>query len=202
MYPINNNWSQQQQQQQQQHFDLNEFSNIMLSLPDRLDWETYHLAAAALMGSRSNCGRLHVGCVIVDNSNCFVSAGYNGFLPGAPHVSVMNDGHEQATVHAEQNAVANAAKRGVSVDGATAYITHKPCVNCGKVLAAAGIKEIVYIHEYGNDMIMIPLLQQAGVTVRQYSRPALTAPTFTFTGSECTSNLTCPPGYSNTNTTF
>jgi len=198
MYPINNNWS----QQQQQHFDLNEFSNIMLSLPSRLDWETYHLAAAALMGSRSNCGRLHVGCVIVDNSNCFVSAGYNGFLPGAPHVSVMNDGHEQATVHAEQNAVANAAKRGVSVDGATAYITHKPCVNCGKVLAAAGIKEIVYIHEYGNDMIMIPLLQQAGVTVRQYSRPALTAPTFTFTGSECTSNLTCPPGYSNTNTTF
>jgi deoxycytidylate deaminase len=70
------------------------------------------MATAVLMASRSNCERLHVGCVIVTGGarkNRLVAAGYNGYLPGTPHLSRLRDGHEQATVHAEQNAVADAA---------------------------------------------------------------------------------------------
>ena len=84
-----------------------------------------------LMASRSACGRLHVGCVLVsggEHRNRIVAAGYNGFLPGTPHQSRLRDGHEQATVHAEQNAIADAARRGVSVAGSTAYISHFPCI--------------------------------------------------------------------------
>ena len=67
----------------------------------------------------------------------------------------MRDGHEIATVHAEQNAVTDCAKRGVSCNNATAYITHYPCINCMKIMCAAGIREIKYIDDYRNDD-MIP----------------------------------------------
>ena len=67
----------------------------------------------------------------------------------------MRDGHEISTVHAEQNAVTDCAKRGVSCDNATAYITHYPCINCMKIMCAAGISEIKYIDDYRNDD-MIP----------------------------------------------
>ena len=98
-------------------------------------WDEYFMATAVLIASRSNCERLHVGCVIVtggERKNRLVAAGYNGFLPGTPHVSRVRDGHEQATVHAEQNAVADAARRGSSVEGCVAYVTHYPCINCAK----------------------------------------------------------------------
>ena len=70
----------------------------------RPSWDEYFMATAALIASRSNCERLHVGCVVVtggDRKNRIVAAGYNGFLPGTPHTSRMREGHEQATVHAE-----------------------------------------------------------------------------------------------------
>ena len=63
----------------------------------------------------------------------------------------MRNGHEQATIHAEQNAITDCAKRGVSTLGATVYITHYPCINCMKILCAAGIKNIFYINDYKND---------------------------------------------------
>jgi dCMP deaminase len=113
---------------------------------ERPSWDDYFMATALLISSRSACGRLHVGCVIVSGGACpnrIIAAGYNGFLPGAPHRSRMRDGHEQATVHAEQNAIADAARRGVSVAGSTAYVTHYPCVGCAKMLAAAGVAERV-----------------------------------------------------------
>ena len=97
------------------------------------------MATAVLIASRSNCERLHVGCVIVtggERKNRIVAAGYNGFLPGSPHVSRVRDGHEQAVVHAEQNAVADAARRGSSVEGCVAYVTHFPCIHCAKIVAA------------------------------------------------------------------
>jgi dCMP deaminase len=103
----------------------------------RPSWDEYFMATAVLIATRSNCERLHVGCVIVtggERKNRLVAAGYNGFLPGTPHVSRVRDGHEQATVHAEQNAVADAARRGSSVEGCVAYVTHYPCVNCAKIL--------------------------------------------------------------------
>ncbi len=79
----------------------------------------------------------------------------------------MRDGHEQSTVHAEQNAVADAARRGSSVDGCTAYVTHYPCIHCAKILAAAGIAEIKYHEDYNNDPLVGPILSEAGVRVRK-----------------------------------
>jgi dCMP deaminase len=111
-----------------------------------------------------------VGCVIVsggENRNRIIAAGYNGHLPGTPHCSRLRDGHEQATVHAEQNAIADAARRGVGLDGSTIYVTHFPCINCAKILAAAGISEIVYHQDYRNDDIVPDLLSDGGVALRQ-----------------------------------
>lgn len=140
------------------------------NFPHRPSWDEYFMATAVLIASRSNCERLHVGCVIVtagERKNRIVAAGYNGFLPGTPHVSRVRDGHEQATVHAEQNAVADAARRGSSVDGCAAYVTHYPCINCAKILAAAGIAEIRYRTDYLNDPLVAPLLADAGVRISQ-----------------------------------
>ncbi len=140
------------------------------TFPHRPSWDEYFMATAVLIASRSNCERLHVGCVIVtsgERRNRIVAAGYNGFLPGTPHTSRMRDGHEQATVHAEQNAVADAARRGSSVEGCVAYVTHYPCINCAKILAAAGIAEIKYRDDYHNDPIVAQILADAGVKVHQ-----------------------------------
>ncbi len=138
--------------------------------PHRPSWDEYFMATAALIASRSNCERLNVGCVIVtggDRRNRIVAAGYNGWLPGTPHVSRVRDNHEQATVHAEQNAVADAARRGSSLDGCTAYVTHYPCINCAKILAAAGIAEVKYHSDYHNDLLVAPILTDAGVKISQ-----------------------------------
>ena len=80
--------------------------------------------------------------------------GYNGFLAGTEHRSIIRYGHEQATIHAEINAITDAAKRGVSIDGAEAYITHYPCLNCFKALASSGIKKIYYENDYNNDPML------------------------------------------------
>ncbi len=136
----------------------------------RPSWDDYFMATAVLLSTRSPCERLHVGCVLVsggDRRNRIVAAGYNGFLPGTPHTSRVRDGHEQATVHAEQNAVADAARRGSSLDGCIAYVTHYPCINCAKILAAAGIAEVRYREDYHNDPIVAAVLADAGVRMTQ-----------------------------------
>jgi len=136
----------------------------------RPSWDQYFMATAVLISTRSPCERLHVGCVLVsggERKNRLVAAGYNGFLPGAQHLSRMREGHEQATVHAEQNAVADAARRGSGVEGCVAYVTHFPCINCAKILAAAGISEVKYRADYHNDPLVEPLLAEAGVKVTQ-----------------------------------
>jgi dCMP deaminase len=134
----------------------------------RLTWDEYFMATTFLIASRSTCERLNVGCVIVsggEGKNRLIAAGYNGYLPGAPHTSRVRDNHEQGTVHAEQNAIADAARRGISLSGATAYVTHYPCINCAKVLAAAGIKVIKYQKDYKNDPLVFELLNEAGVAI-------------------------------------
>ena len=134
----------------------------------RPTWDEYFMATAILIASRSACQRLNVGCVLVsggEHKNRIIAAGYNGFLAGAAHKSRVREGHEQATVHAEQNAISDAARRGVSVSGATAYITHFPCVNCAKILAAAGVKEIKYLHDYNNDPLVLDILKEAKISV-------------------------------------
>ena len=140
------------------------------SLTTRPSWDEYFMATAMLIATRSPCERLHVGCVIVssgERKNRLIAAGYNGFLPGTPHTSRVRDGHEQATVHAEQNAIADAARRGSSVEGCIAYVSHFPCINCAKILAAAGISEIRYHQDYKNDLLVSPLLADAGVKIVQ-----------------------------------
>ena len=79
----------------------------------------------------------------------------------------MRDGHEVATIHAEQNAVADCSKRGVSCNGATAWISHYPCINCVKILIASGIKQIKYINDYRNDELVKYFANEAGVTITQ-----------------------------------
>lgn len=144
---------------------------ITESLPIRPSWDDYFMATAFLLASRSACERLHVGCVIVSGGqekNRIIAAGYNGFLPGTPHVSRVRDGHEQATVHAEQNAVSDAARRGSSVGGAVAYVTHFPCISCAKILASAGIRTIKYHLDYQNDPLVPGILAEAGVEVVRF----------------------------------
>ncbi|MFU8847402.1 MAG: deoxycytidylate deaminase [Opitutales bacterium] len=147
---------------------LNDLEKLTQAWPDRPSWDVYFMATAMLMATRSSCERLHVGCVIVSGGsqkNRIIAAGYNGFLPGAPHVSRVREGHEQATVHAEQNAVSDAARRGVSLEGATVYITHFPCINCAKILAAAGIRCIKYHHDYRNDELVKEILAESGINM-------------------------------------
>ena len=81
------------------------------------------------------------------------------------HKSCVRDGHEQMTVHAEQNVITDAARRGISVRGATAYITHYPCIHCAKIMAAAGIKTIKYLHDYHNDELVAEIFREAGIDV-------------------------------------
>ncbi len=128
----------------------------------RPSWDEYFKEIVQVTAKRSPCERLHVGCLFVKD-NRIVSQGYNGFLPGCEHQSIVRDGHEQATVHAEQNAVADCAKRGVSCQGCTAYITHYPCIICCRLLIAAGISSIKYIHNYKNDELVPYFLDQLGV---------------------------------------
>lgn len=125
----------------------------------RLDWNEYFMSIAKLTSVRSSCIRLQVGCVIVKDKH-IVSTGYNGFLPSFPHESIVINNHEQATVHAEQNAIADAACRGTSVNNSIAYITHYPCINCFKILIASGIKTIYYLNDYNNDPTINILLQK------------------------------------------
>jgi dCMP deaminase len=149
---------------------LSQLEALTASWSGRPSWDTYFMATALLMSSRSSCERLHVGCVIVSGGlqkNRIIAAGYNGFLPGAPHASRVRDGHEQGTVHAEQNAICDAARRGVSLDGATVYITHFPCINCAKILAAAGISCIKYHRDYRNDDMVKEILSESGVVIEQ-----------------------------------
>lgn len=113
-------------------------------------WDEYFKEMVQVTAKRSSCERLNVGCILVKD-NRIIAQGYNGYLPGCPHKSCMRNGHEQATVHAEQNAITDCAKRGVSCANATAFITHYPCINCIKILCAAGIKDIKYINDYRND---------------------------------------------------
>jgi dCMP deaminase len=132
----------------------------------RPSWDEYFKEIVEATAKRSPCNRLHVGCVLVKN-NRIVSQGYNGFLPGAEHISIIRDDHEQATVHAEQNAIADCAKRGVSCEDCTAYITHYPCIICCRLLLAAGIKKIKYINDFRNDELIPYFTRMLNISIER-----------------------------------
>lgn len=136
------------------------------SWEERCSWDDFFMGHALLGSSRSSCHRLHVGCVLVKDKR-IISTGYNGFLSGAPHNSIVVNNHEQATVHAEQNAISDCAKRGISCDNATAYITHYPCINCTKILIASGIKKVYYNMDYKNNEICKKLMDDSDIEVKK-----------------------------------
>ena len=132
----------------------------------RISWDEYFSKIVMTTSERSPCERLQVGCLLV-NENRIVSQGYNGFLPGCPHESILRDNHDQATLHAEQNALMDCAKRGVSCNGCTAYITHYPCIICTRLLLAGGIKKIKYVNDYKNDDLVKKFTEQCDVCVEK-----------------------------------
>ena len=133
---------------------------------NRISWDEYFSEIVNATSKRSPCERLKVGCLLVYD-NRIISQGYNGFLPGCPHKSIIRDNHEQATVHAEQNAIADCAKRGVSCNGSIAYITHYPCIICTRLMLASGIKEIKYLNDYHNDDLVKEFTNQLFVDIKQ-----------------------------------
>jgi dCMP deaminase len=133
---------------------------------ERLEWDEYFMSIALLASQRSPCKRLHVGSVVVKD-NRLISMGYNGFIPGAPHISRVKEDHEQSIIHSEINAIADCAKRGTSLHGAKIYVTHYPCINCFRSIAACGIKEIVYLNDYKNDEVINDLANDAQIKIWQ-----------------------------------
>jgi len=122
----------------------------------RANWEQYFMNIAKEVATRSTCSRKHVGALIVRDKT-ILSTGYNGSIRGMPHCDdvghMMEDGHCVATIHAETNAILQAAKNGVMIDGGEVYITSSPCWPCFKMLANAGIKKIYYGEFYRDQRI-------------------------------------------------
>lgn len=147
---------------------------------DRMSWDDYFMAIATVVATRATCDRKLVGAVIVKNRT-ILSTGYNGAPRGLPHCDDV--GHELKemgvdpetglpkkscvrTAHAEANAVAQAARTGAAIEGATIYTTASPCYDCLKLILNAGITRIVclefYSSRYGMSGQMEELAQTAG----------------------------------------
>lgn len=120
----------------------------------RKPWDQYFIEQALHVAERGTCSRARVGCVLV-KENRVIATGYNGSPKGMPHCDdighLMKNGHCVRTNHAEENALLQCARLGISSEGATAYVTHEPCLYCTRQLNQAGIKRIVYVKPYPND---------------------------------------------------
>jgi len=139
-------------------------------MTERLSWDQYFLSITRQVAGRSTCLRAHVGAVIVRDKN-ILATGYNGSPAGLPHCSEAGclvyksqtpagETEENCfrTIHAEINAIAQAAKNGAAIRDAHIYITHTPCIQCFKVLINTGIVRICYEKEY-KLYTLEPLLQ-------------------------------------------
>ena len=135
----------------------------------RESWDRYFMGMAKQAATRATCDRKSVGCVLVVDKQV-VSTGYNGSIAGMPHCDdvghMMEDDHCTRVVHAEMNAIAQAARRGAAVEGATAYVTASPCWPCFKVLANAGIRRIVFA-EFYRDKRIFDAVENLGLIVEQ-----------------------------------
>jgi dCMP deaminase len=122
----------------------------------RAPWDEYFMQIAQVVASRSTCHRKFVGAVIVRNRT-ILSTGYNGSIRGMPHCTdvghMMEAGHCVATIHAEANAILQAAKNGVMIEGSAVYVTASPCWNCFKQCCNAGVNRICYGEFYRDDRI-------------------------------------------------
>lgn len=138
---------------------------------NRASWDEYFMRIAIQAATRSTCDRKHVGAVIVRDKT-ILSTGYNGSIRGLPHCDdighMMENGHCIATVHAEANAIIQAAKNGTAIDGADIYVTASPCWNCFKLIVNSGIKRIFYLEFYRDDRILTTA-KEAGIELKQVS---------------------------------
>ena len=129
-------------------------------MSERLSWDQYFMTITQQVAERSTCTRAKVGAVIVREKN-ILATGYNGAPAGLPHCTdvgcLVYTSHTPSgeveencfrTIHAEINAIAQAAKNGASIRDADIYITHTPCIHCLKVLINTGIRRVFYEHEY------------------------------------------------------
>lgn len=146
-------------------------------MTERPDWDEYFMEMAALTARRSTCLRRQVGAVIVQNKH-IIATGYNGAPRGLTHCGDLEGGclrqqlgvpsgerHELCrALHAEQNAIIQAAALGNSIEGGTIYITHQPCVICAKMIINAGIQRIV-VQEGYPDQMSVDILAEAGLKI-------------------------------------
>ncbi|HPC99878.1 MAG TPA: cytidine/deoxycytidylate deaminase family protein [Acetivibrio sp.] len=144
----------------------------------RPTWDEYFMQIVELIKTRSTCLRRQVGALIVKDKR-ILSTGYNGAPMGCKHCSEIGCLREQLKVpsgqrhelcraiHAEQNAIVQAAYSGTSVKGGTLYVTNQPCVLCSKMIINAGIKKIVFNGDYPDELAM-EMLKEAGIRVIKF----------------------------------
>ena len=142
----------------------------------RPSWDEYFMTITHEVASRTTCMRRAVGAIIVKDKR-ILATGYNGVPTGITHCGEAGCLREELGVpsgqrheicrglHAEQNAIIQAAKSGTNIDGATIYITTQPCVVCAKMLINSGIKEVVYSNPYPDELAM-SMLKEAGLKLR------------------------------------
>jgi dCMP deaminase len=139
--------------------------------PMRPDWDSYFMKIAVAVSERSTCDRALVGCVLVLDKR-ILTTGFNGSPAGQEHCDeaghLMDNGHCVRTIHAETNAIIQAALHGISTRGSTCYVTHLPCINCTKALINAGITRIVYSEAYRKDENAGNFLRAANIQVLQH----------------------------------
>lgn len=137
---------------------------------ERITWDKYFMLQAIMLAARSTCTRLHVGAVMVKDGR-IIASGYNGSVSGTPHCTEVGDlivdGHCIRAVHAEQNALMQLAKMGISADGAQVFVTDFPCVHCTKLLLQAGVIKINYLRNYHNDDFVSELLDEKSIAIEQ-----------------------------------
>ena len=138
----------------------------------RPSWDEYFMELAQVVAKRSTCNRRSVGAVLVREKR-ILTTGYNGSPPGLPHCTdagcLMLDNHCVRAIHAEQNAIIQAALHGIDLRGATCYVTSGPCVHCSKMLIAAGIERIVFLDAYTEEVGQ-QMAREAGVVLERYGQ--------------------------------
>jgi dCMP deaminase len=138
---------------------------VEVEMTTRVGWHTYFMNIALQAATRSTCDRKNVGAVIVRDKT-ILSTGYNGSIRAMPHCDEvgheMENDHCVATVHAEANAIIQAAKNGVRIDGSELYTTASPCWNCFKLIANAGVRKI-YFGEFYRDERSIRVAGKIGI---------------------------------------
>lgn len=138
-----------------------------------ISFEDYFMLQAMIVRAKSTCHRAFVGCVLVKD-NRLLATGYNGSVSKQEHCNDDNhllvDGHCVRTIHAEQNAIIQCAKSSTSCEGATAYVSHFPCLHCTKTLIQSGISRIVYYYDYRVDQNAMDMLKKANIDIVKYDK--------------------------------